>query len=468
MTSAAPSPRSSNRCCRTLIDGSVIGVGSNMTFTRLPAADGVNGWWETLPAPPPCRPLRSESRYDFVVVGGGITGLCAARRLAELAPDASIALVEADRIGRTTAGRNSGFFIDLPHDISGEGYSRSVEADKASVRLQRHGIDYVRSAVHEHKIACDWRDEGKYHAAVNRKGQTGLEHFAQGLARIQEKFEWLDEAAIAKVTGSTFYRSAIFTPSCSTAQPAALMRGLAATLPGNVDVFEQCAVTGIEDRGEAKLLNCSNGRILARQVILCTNAYAATFGGRPNGLLPVYTFASMTRVLNTDEIKRLGGLQSWALIPADPMGTTVRRLSSDRICVRNHFVFRPKVQVSESDLGRARALHRRSFERRFPMLENVELEYTWGGPLCLSANGGAFFGRRGDGILEAIGCNGLGLSRGSASGKLIAEYALGHSSDVLQQLLDQPQPPSYLVRPIADVAVGTAIWFKELMAGAER
>jgi glycine/D-amino acid oxidase-like deaminating enzyme len=442
-------------------------MGSKLEFARFPAPDGVNGWWESLPAAAPAVSVSSERRYDWVVVGGGITGLCAARRLAELAPDASIALVEADRIGRTTAGRNSGFFVDLPHDISSESYSRSVEADKADVRFQRHGIDYVRSIVRQHGIECDWRDDGKFHASVNKKGHTGLVHFADGLARIDEPFEWLDAPAIAKVTGTDFYQGALFTPGCSTVQPAALMRGLAASLPANVQVFELSAVKRIDDQGPCKVLGFANGKLIAKRVILCTNAYAATFGGHPNGLLPVYTFASMTRVMTPQEVSGLGGTRSWSLIPADPMGSTVRRLITDRICVRNHFAFRPNLEVSQADLTKARNLHRRSFERRFPMLKDVELEYTWGGPLCLSANNGALFGRRDDGVFEAIGCNGLGLSRGSASGKLIAEYALGRTSDLVQQLLNQPHPRSLPVRPIADVAVSAAIWVKEFSAGAE-
>jgi glycine/D-amino acid oxidase-like deaminating enzyme len=442
-------------------------MASKLEFARFPAPDGVNGWWESLPPAATPETVTADARYDWVVVGGGITGLCAARRLAELAPDASIALVEADRIGRTTAGRNSGFFVDLPHDISSESYSRSVEADKADVRFQRHGIDYVRSIVRRYNIDCDWRDDGKFHAAVNKKGHTALAHFADGLSRIHEPFEWLDEVAIANVTGTRFYRGALYTPGCSTVQPAALMRGLAATLPANVKVFEMSAVKEIDDRGDAKVLTFARGKLTTRRVILCTNAYAATFGGHPNGLLPVYTFASLTRVMHPDEIDKLGGTRSWALIPADPMGTTVRRLASDRICVRNHFAFRPGLELSQADLAKAKSLHQRSFDRRFPMLENLELEYTWGGPLCLSANNGALFGKRSDGVFEAIGCNGLGLSRGSASGKLIAEYALGQSNDLVRQLLNQPHPRSLPARPIADVAVSAAIWVKEFAAGAE-
>lgn len=444
-----------------------MGMSFKLDFGRLPTPDGSNGWWETLSPPADAVQVSSNLRFDWVVVGGGITGLCAARRLAQLLPGASIALVEADRIGRGTAGRNSGFFVDLPHDISNESYSSSVEADKADVRLQRHGIEYVRSAVVEHKIDCDWRDDGKYHASVNKRGKDALKHFTAGLVRIDEDFEWLDERAIGEVTGSDFYKAAVLTPGCSTVQPAALMKGLAAALPKNVSVFELSAVKSIEPSAWGKIVKLASGKIDTKQVILCTNAYAATFGKDANGLLPVYTFASLTRVMNQDEIKKLGGLPSWALIPADPVGSTVRRLITDRICVRNHFAFRPGVSVSQADLAKAKALHQRSFDRRFPMLEEVEFEYTWGGALCLSANSGAFFGRRDDGVFQSLGCIGLGLSRGSSMGKLIAEYATGQSNDLITQALNRPQPRHMPARPISDIAVSAAIWMKEFAAGAE-
>ncbi len=86
-------------------------------------------------------------------------------------------------------------------------------------------------------------------------------------------------------------------------------------------VFELSAVKSLTSRGDEKVLSFAGGTIVAKRVVFCTNAYAATFGGHANGLLPVYTFVSMSRVMNADEIGRLGGRNSWALIPVDPIGT---------------------------------------------------------------------------------------------------------------------------------------------------
>ena len=54
-----------------------------------------------------------------MVVGVGVTGLGAARRLAELDPEARVILLEAYRVGYGASGRNSGFIIDTPHLTEG-------------------------------------------------------------------------------------------------------------------------------------------------------------------------------------------------------------------------------------------------------------------------------------------------------------------------------------------------------------
>ena len=55
---------------------------------------------------------------DYLIIGGGFAGLSAARRLNQLEPTAKIVVLEACDIGEGPAGRNSGFMIDLPHNLA--------------------------------------------------------------------------------------------------------------------------------------------------------------------------------------------------------------------------------------------------------------------------------------------------------------------------------------------------------------
>ncbi len=73
------------------------------------------GWYAMLPLPAPANRLKGEQNADWVVVGAGVTGLAAARRLAELAPEARIILLDSYRVGYGASGRNAGFIIDTPH-----------------------------------------------------------------------------------------------------------------------------------------------------------------------------------------------------------------------------------------------------------------------------------------------------------------------------------------------------------------
>ena len=44
------------------------------------------GWYAMLPSPAPAKRLKEQQSADWAVVGAGVTGLAAARRLAELEP----------------------------------------------------------------------------------------------------------------------------------------------------------------------------------------------------------------------------------------------------------------------------------------------------------------------------------------------------------------------------------------------
>src|SRR5262245_35719775 len=90
---------------------------------RIPADQSISGWYALLPPPGPATVLEGRHSADFVIVGAGFAGLSAARRLTQLAPDARIVVIDAQRVGWGAAGRNSGFMIDLPHELSTETYA---------------------------------------------------------------------------------------------------------------------------------------------------------------------------------------------------------------------------------------------------------------------------------------------------------------------------------------------------------
>src|SRR5215471_6453625 len=107
---------------------------------RTPSDINGSGWYRLLPEPPPPRVLEGDRRADWVILGAGFAGLSAARRLSQLVPGERIVVLEAQRIGWGAAGRNSGFMIDLPHELASESYAGGLQKDLKQIRMNRAGI----------------------------------------------------------------------------------------------------------------------------------------------------------------------------------------------------------------------------------------------------------------------------------------------------------------------------------------
>ncbi|MBT3629302.1 MAG: FAD-binding oxidoreductase, partial [Rhodospirillaceae bacterium] len=336
----------------------------------LPKDDRTNGWSAILPQRPITPALKGDQRADWVVIGAGYAGLAAARRLAENRPNEKVILLEAHEVGEGASGRNSGFAIDLPHNIGSS--LQELEGSHRFIRISRAAIHYLENAVQDGKIECNWSARGKYHAAVAPSGRKNtLVPFAKELDALGEKYRWLDRDQLGKEIGTRHFHSALFTAGGYLMNPAALTRGLADNLPENVSLYEHTPVTAAEFSNGVRLTT-PDGSVAAPTAILAVNGFATQFGFYKRSLLSFVSHASLTRPLTPAERTAMGGEDDWGLTPVNAIsGVTMRLTQDQRILMRQRFRYAPSFRRPAAEVVQSRADHERLFGKRFPMLPDV-------------------------------------------------------------------------------------------------
>ncbi|SLN53579.1 Gamma-glutamylputrescine oxidoreductase [Pseudoruegeria aquimaris] len=442
-----------------------------MRVRHLPVDPGPAGWNRLLPEPPPPEPLEHRITADWLVIGAGFAGLAAAHRLAEKAPGDRIVLLDAVRVGDGPAGRNSGFMVDLPHDLTSEDYGGTLQADLAQTEDNRRGIAQAQKMAEQFGLPEEaFSRSGKINGAASQRGQAHNESFAHHLAAMGEPHEHLDAAQMREITGTSYYTGGLFTPGSAMIQPAMFVRGVAQGLRSNrVRLHEASPVVQLKRLGDW-IATTPHGEVCAPRVILAVNGHLESFGRMRGRLMHVFTYASMTRALSPEECARLGGQAVWGLTPSDPMGSTVRRISGtggDRIIVRNRFTFEPSMKASPARLKQVYQTHDRAFAARFPMLDGVSMEYRWGGRLCLSRNNVQVIGALDEGLFSACCQNGLGTAKGTLAGGLAADLALGIGSPALDRALASAPPSRLPPAPIARLGATLHLRHAERRAGRE-
>ena len=156
-----------------------------------------SGWYATLDNNKKSDSLSSHITCDYLIIGGGWTGLHAARRLGELSPDANIVLVDAGHIGNGSAGRCSGFAIDLAHNPKNKHFAEDKKANEDEFHVNSEGIAYMKNAVEELGIDCDWDPSGKYHAAATVRGKVCLDEMSIALTQLGKEHRWISAEAVS-------------------------------------------------------------------------------------------------------------------------------------------------------------------------------------------------------------------------------------------------------------------------------
>ena len=438
---------------------------------KLPRDLGPAGWNTILPQAEAPEPLEAHVTADWLVIGAGFAGLAAARRLSQIDPGGRIALLEARRVADGPAGRNTGFMIDLPHDLQSDDYGGG-DAERAQIAANRAAIAFARETVEAFGLPREAFDPaGKVNAAATARGVAQNAAYAARLRGMGEDHRLLDADDMRALTGARYYLGGLYTPGAVMLQPALYARGVAAGLRSNrVRVHENSPVAGLRREGGVWRAETPAGSVTAPKAILAVNGHAESFGFFRRRLVHIHLYASMSRALTPAEVRALGGEARWGVTPADPMGSTVRRISGtggDRIVVRNRVDYRPGMESTERRLAQVARDHDRAFRARFPMLDGVTMEHRWGGRLCLSLNGAPAFGEVAEGLVSACCQNGLGAARGTLQGMLAADLAAGRESPHLALMRDAAAPARLPPEPAAWIGAAARLRWGERRAGAE-
>jgi glycine/D-amino acid oxidase-like deaminating enzyme len=415
----------------------------------------MHGWAEFLPTRIGTPSLTGNLRVPWVVVGAGITGLSAARRLAEYNPEQEIILVDAREVGQGASGRNSGYAVKYSQ-LPGAFDAKKIDEYRRINRINQAGLSLLRTDVFDNDIECSWYENGFHHLAADDMALRECDYFQDYLEGLDIPHKSLDQDALSERLGSTHYKRGFHVNEGALLQPAALVRGLADSLPNNVTLYESSPVLKMS-YGVQTTLQFLEGKVLTDKVILATNYEAPKLGFLNGYLMGITLSGSFTRVLNTEELANLGQLRQWGVLSLHGSGATVRLTDDGRICLRNTGEYQGARLLSDQQLLERQSIHREAFERRFPQLSHVPFEHAWSGVEGISRNGTNFFGRQRGNVYFAGGYNGSGVTRGTAFGAALADYANGGQSELITDCLNSTPATWLPPRPFLDIGAAFTV-----------
>ena len=392
--------------------------------------------------------LKGAQTADVCIVGAGYTGLCAALDLA--VAGFSVILLESERIGFGASGRNGGQIatgyppgmIDTEALVGAEDAARLWDLSAEAIRLQKERIA-------RHNIACDLK-EGELYAAVKPRHRDWLleeqEHCEKTYG--YRDYRWLEQDELGDYLNSKRFCGGLLDSSGGHLHPLNYALGLGRVAEeAGVAIFENSCVEAVS-KGKMPVVTTAEGSVTARYVVLAGNAYLADLDhSLAAKIIPVDACIIAT--------EPLGEVRAKALMPADICVSDTNfnldyfRMSSDP---RLLYGGQDKLISKRTMAG---AALRENMLATFPELEDVKIDYIWGGKGAVTRNLLPDVGRMGGNIYYAQGYSGQGVPLSGIVGRLIAEAIQGDAGrfDVFARIPHKAFPGGTALRvPLLSIA----------------
>lgn len=305
---------------------------------------------------PPHQPLPPS--VDFAIIGGGFTGLAAVSWLRLLAPEKSVAVLEARRIGAGASGRTGGMVL-----------AESAAGDLPGLGDVLAGLARILEDLGR---ACGFSLADECELALGSAWEIGR---SAGLAH--SPIAWNDSGTLRvvnEVPGGTL-------------DPGKLVGGLArAAVRLGAIVIEDAPVERVDFRAGADL-QLARGRLRAAKILFATNALSLPLSGLDAGMHPMMALAAVAAPLGENQIEAVGLRERKPFYTVDFPYLWGRVLRDNSSLWGAGILDAPdshdlaQIDIAAEEPSRMFALLERRVRGLHPALASVEFTLRWGGPM---------------------------------------------------------------------------------------
>ena len=365
--------------------------------------------------------LTSDIDVDICVIGGGLTGISSAINLSK--KGYSVILCEARKIGWGASGRNGGQLgIGMRKDQFTIEKKLGLKHAKELWSLGLEAVEDVKNLIKENEIDCHLVN-GVMSTACFEKDideyKFEIEHMSKNYDF--EGYQFFNKEKIREEINSKMYLAGLLNSGSYHLNPLKLTLGLAKVAQKNkVKIFENTPIEKIREEGDRVQVMSKKGLIRANQVVVACNGYLdSILGSKKNKFMPINNYVVATEPLGEKRAREL--IKNNYAVCDTRFIIDYYRFSEDW-----RMIFGGGETFTSNFVKNATSFVSKRMIKVFPQLQNVKIDYSWGGTLAITVNRLPHFGTlMNNKVSYAFGYSGHGLALSVLAGKLIGENIHG-------------------------------------------
>jgi glycine/D-amino acid oxidase-like deaminating enzyme len=377
-------------------------------------------WHTTVKMPDDANLTPIPENVDVAIIGGGYTGLSAARTLTKRG--VKVVVLEAETIGWGASSRNGGMTLTgLKVSMQSIIKNYGRELAKELFQYSLDSVDTVEQIVKEENIDCGFARTGHLLAANKPKHFDALKDEVNFMAKeFNHKVHLVSPSDMRSEVGTDIYHGALVDEVSAGLNPAQFAAGLAAAAErSGAQLCARARVIKLERRESRFFVETERGALTAKSVLVATSGYTGNFIKKlQRKIIPIGSFIIATEKLSSELAHELS--PNNRMIFDYKHFLNYFRMWDNRMIFGGRAAFSPE---NENTVSQSGEILRREIIQVYPQLKDVKVEYVWGGTLDFAFDQMTHVGEM-DGIHYSLGYAGHGVAMGTHLGMKVAEEIL--------------------------------------------